>query len=286
MCADLNVVQEGNRLPAVQLGESVQEYSNKYGMYINPADRTKYKHIKGKDQIRVYVDGVFDMFHFGHARYIMQAKNMFPNTYVIAGVSAGSTTLELKGQTVMTEEERCESVRQCRYVDEVICPAPWCINKEFLHEHNIDFVVQNDAPYPMGDNPDIYKPIKDAGMFLPVIRTNSVSTSDYITRIIAEYDKYLQRNLERGYSRHDLGITFLKEKRLEVRRRVEGVHKAINGYIADFMEYFYEPISHRIVDFISPQNSLQNSPVASDVSDQEDEEDGTESKSKKQKAED
>ena len=27
-----------------------------------------------------------------------------------------------------------------------------------------------------------------------------------------------------------------------MRRRVEGVHKAINGYIADFMEYFYEPI--------------------------------------------
>ena len=25
------------------------------------------------------------MFHFGHARYIMQAKNMFPNTYVVAG---------------------------------------------------------------------------------------------------------------------------------------------------------------------------------------------------------
>ena len=52
-------------------------------------------------------------------------------------VAAGPTTLELKGQTVMTEEERCESVRQCRYVDEVICPAPWCISMEFLKEHNV-----------------------------------------------------------------------------------------------------------------------------------------------------
>ena len=29
---------------------------------------------------------------------------------------------------------------------------------------------------------------------------------------------------------------------MEVRRKVEGVQKTINGYIADFMEYFYEPI--------------------------------------------
>ena len=41
--------------------------------------------IAGKEQIRIWVDGVFDLFHFGHIRYILQAKNMFPNTYVIAG---------------------------------------------------------------------------------------------------------------------------------------------------------------------------------------------------------
>ena len=35
--------------------------------------------------MRLYVDGVFDMFHFGHARYILQAKNMFPDCWVIAG---------------------------------------------------------------------------------------------------------------------------------------------------------------------------------------------------------
>lgn len=63
--------------------------------------------------------------------------SLYTQTTEMFAVAAGSTTLELKGQTVMTEEERCESVRQCRYVDEVICPAPWCVSLEFLKEHNV-----------------------------------------------------------------------------------------------------------------------------------------------------
>lgn len=62
-------------------------------------------------------------------------------------------------------------------------------------------MAHDDAPYGSGGSDDIYAEIKKAGKFLPTQRTDGISTSDIIMRIIQDYDMYAMRSMARGYSR-------------------------------------------------------------------------------------
>ncbi|KAF8331566.1 cholinephosphate cytidylyltransferase [Amanita rubescens] len=128
--------------------------------------------------IRIYADGVYDLFHFGHALQLRQAKLSFP-----------SIVKEHKSRSVMIHQERLEAVRHCRWVDEVIPDAPWVIDNDFIQKHHIDYVAHDEEPYASAGQADVYYPMKEQGKFLPTRRTPGISTSDLLQRIVSGYRK-------------------------------------------------------------------------------------------------
>ena len=85
----------------------------------------------------------------------------------------------------MTDLERYEALRHCRYVDEVVIDAPWTLDNDFLDLHKIDFVAHDDAPYTLGTAADdVYDFVKKRGMFVATQRTEGVSTSDIVARLV------------------------------------------------------------------------------------------------------
>ncbi|KAA8537179.1 hypothetical protein F0562_029689 [Nyssa sinensis] len=179
--------------------------------------------------VRVYADGIYDLFHFGHARSLEQAKKLFPNTYLLVGCCNDEVTHKYKGKTVMTDKERYESLRHCRWVDEVIPDAPWVLTGEFLDKHKIDYVAHDSLPYAdaSGAGKDVYEFVKSIGKFKETKRTDGISTSDIIMRIVKDYNQYVMRNLDRGYTRKELGVSYVKEKRLRVNMGLKKLHEKV-----------------------------------------------------------
>eukprot|EP01017_Pseudomicrothorax_dubius_P045163 TRINITY_DN7769_c0_g3_i12.p1 TRINITY_DN7769_c0_g3~~TRINITY_DN7769_c0_g3_i12.p1 ORF type:complete len:199 (-),score=26.78 TRINITY_DN7769_c0_g3_i12:97-693(-) len=170
--------------------------------------------------VRIFCDGVYDCFHYGHARQLEQAKKLFKHVYLIVGVNGDEDVKRYKGLSVMTENERAECVRHCKWVDEVIVNSPWVYGVDWLDKHKIDFVAHDDIPYVSAGIDDLYGPFKKAGRFVATQRTEGISTTDLIVRIVRDREGYIIRNLQRGVSRSDLQVSWLFGQYLSVRDKL------------------------------------------------------------------
>jgi choline-phosphate cytidylyltransferase len=177
--------------------------------------------------VRIYTDGIFDCFHYGHAKLLEQIKKMFPHVYLVVGVCSDEDTTNNKGLTVMTMEERVECVRHCKWADAVHLRGPWLPTVEFLDSIKCHYIAHDPEPYPIGDNPDCYGPFKEQGRFLPTQRTEGISTTDIINRIIRHYDIYLERSIRKGSTASELNISKAKYLAIKLMIIIKKIEKRL-----------------------------------------------------------
>jgi ethanolamine-phosphate cytidylyltransferase len=164
---------------------------------------------KTRKVFRVYVDGCFDLMHFGHANALRQARAIasFASTggkeggYVegaeevelIVGLVSDEEILRCKGPPVLPEQERVKCVRAVKWVDDIIANVPYELTREFVEElfsekYGIDCIVHGDDPCYLPDGTDAYAIPKALGKYREIKRTEGVSTTDLVARLLEYAD--------------------------------------------------------------------------------------------------
>jgi len=146
---------------------------------------------KRKKQVRVWCDGCYDMVHYGHANSLRQAKAM--GDYLIVGVHTDAEIAMNKGPPVFNQEERYRMVRAIKWVDEVVEAAPYVTTVEELDAHRCDFCVHGNDITMTADGTDTYHLVKNAGRYNECERTQGISATDLIGRMLLMSKEHLQR---------------------------------------------------------------------------------------------
>ena len=134
----------------------------------------------------VYMDGCFDTMHYGHANALRQARAC--GDVLLVGVVNDAEIRRCKGPPVCDNDERVEMVRACKWVDGVIEDVPYEVTDEFTDElfakHGVDYVVHGDDPCLLPDGTDAYAYPKRIGKYKEIKRTEGVSTTDIVGRLL------------------------------------------------------------------------------------------------------
>ncbi|MDD4931397.1 MAG: adenylyltransferase/cytidyltransferase family protein [Candidatus Colwellbacteria bacterium] len=126
---------------------------------------------------RIYVDGIFDLFHRGHLESIKKCRSLSDNVFLMVGVISDSDATSYKRKPIYSEEDRCCIISSIKGVDELIFPAPLIVTNEFLQKHNIDLIVHGfSSPEDEKKQEGFYRDIKDKFKVIPYYDGQSTSS--------------------------------------------------------------------------------------------------------------
>jgi ethanolamine-phosphate cytidylyltransferase len=133
--------------------------------------------------IRIWVDGCFDMLHFGHTNAIRQALSLGHELFV--GCHSDEEIERYKySNPIMKADERYEALRACKWVTYVVENYPYVTRLKDMDRFEVDFVAHGDDISTDLNGRNSYQEIIDAGRFKIVKRTDGISTTDLVGRML------------------------------------------------------------------------------------------------------
>ena len=136
---------------------------------------------------KIYIDGVFDLFHRGHLESLIKAKNALgdpDNTHLIVGVVSDNDCAGYKRNPIINEDDRVEIIKNIKYVDQVIFPCPMIVTMDFIKNNSIDLVVHGfSGEADREKQKEYFAEIKAAGCFKEIDYYSKISTTEIINKL-------------------------------------------------------------------------------------------------------
>jgi len=131
---------------------------------------------------RGYVDGCFDIMHSGHYNCIRQAKAICD--VLVVGVHSDDEIARNKAIPVMTQAERYGLLEHIKWADEILHDVPYSPALATLERARAEFCVHGDDMPRNAEGYCAYDHMADAGKLRIVKRTEGVSTTDLVGRLL------------------------------------------------------------------------------------------------------
>ena len=163
----------------------------------------------------VYVGGTFDLFHYGHAAFLEQCAK---RGKVIVALNTDEFAARYKRPTVLTLGERMESLRSCKWVEDVVVNVgdeDSGVTIDLIKDKKISYIAHGDdwTGDALIDQLGISKEwlhMRGISM-LYVPYTKGISTSDIIGRISGDVHSSCDCSRQRGSNDSDSCCTSCSE---------------------------------------------------------------------------
>jgi len=199
-----------------------------------------------KKKTVVWIDGCYDMTHFGHFNAFRQAKAL--GDYLIVGLNPDSEVVRYKGSAPLFQEsERLAAIKACKWVDQVVENVPYVLDEKYLNEVvfgqlGVDYVVHGDDPCLDAEGNDVFATSKAAGKYKEIKRTEGVSTTDLVGRMLL----MTKSHHSRGNTPDSSPVPARTGPQSPLRDRIGSQLGRVAGF-AGFL-----PTSRRIAEFSAP----------------------------------
>ena len=151
--------------------------------------------------MRIYCDGIFDLFHKGHLEHFKKIHQYFKTPiHLIVGIISDKVAINYKRKPVFDENKRLKIIESILYVNETFITDTLILDESFFDKYNIDYIVHafND-PSDKNKQTTFFEYAIKANKFIEIdynvgTSTTKIIESYYGTEMIKKHEKNLKWN--------------------------------------------------------------------------------------------